>query len=97
MPKSQTTSGSDLVLDLDAVGPGALHERLKRALRAAIRSGRLATGATLPASRALALDLGCSRWAVTEAYAQLTAEAAWHTTPLDGGRLATLHRPRRRG
>jgi CubicO group peptidase (beta-lactamase class C family) len=24
-----------------------------------------------------------------------TAEAAWHTTPLDGGRLATLHCPRR--
>ena len=23
-----------------------------------------------------------------------TAEAAWHTTPLDGGWLATLHRPR---
>ena len=74
MPKSQTTSGSDLVLDLVAVGPGALLARLRRALRAAIRSGRLATGATLPASRALALDLGCSRWAVTEAYAQLTAE-----------------------
>ena len=57
-----------------AVGTGTLHERLKRALRAAIRSGRLATGATLPPSRALAADLGCSRWAVTEAYAQLTAE-----------------------
>jgi CubicO group peptidase (beta-lactamase class C family) len=25
------------------------------------------------------------------------AEAAWHTTPLDGGRLATLHCPRRHG
>jgi GntR family transcriptional regulator/MocR family aminotransferase len=74
VPKSQTNSAWDVVLDLHAVGTGTLHERLKRALRAAIRSGRLATGATLPPSRALAQDLGCSRWAVTEAYAQLTAE-----------------------
>ena len=74
VPKSQTNPAWDVVLDLDAVGAGTLHERLKRALRAAIRSGRLATGATLPPSRALAADLGCSRWAVTEAYAQLTAE-----------------------
>jgi GntR family transcriptional regulator / MocR family aminotransferase len=72
--KSQTNPAWEVLLDLRAVGTGALHERLKRALRAAIRSGRLATGATLPSSRALALDLGCSRWAVTEAYAQLTAE-----------------------
>jgi GntR family transcriptional regulator/MocR family aminotransferase len=74
VPKSQTNPAWDVLLDLRAVGGGTLHERLKRALRAAIRSGRLATGATLPSSRALALDLGCSRWAVTEAYAQLTAE-----------------------
>jgi len=74
VPKSQTNPAWDVVLDLQTVGTGALHERLKRALRAAIRSGRIATGATLPSSRALALDLGCSRWAVTEAYAQLTAE-----------------------
>jgi GntR family transcriptional regulator/MocR family aminotransferase len=74
VPKSQTNQAWDVVLDLPGVGTGALHERLKRALRAAIRSGRLRTGARLPSSRALALDLGCSRWAVTEAYAQLTAE-----------------------
>jgi GntR family transcriptional regulator / MocR family aminotransferase len=74
VPKSQTNPAWDVVLDLRAVGAGALHERLKRALRAAIRSGRLASGVTLPPSRALAQDLGCSRWAVTEAYAQLTAE-----------------------
>jgi GntR family transcriptional regulator/MocR family aminotransferase len=74
MVKSQTNPAWDVLLELDAVGTGTLNERLKRALRAAIRSGRLATGATLPPSRALAADLGCSRWAVTEAYAQLTAE-----------------------
>jgi GntR family transcriptional regulator / MocR family aminotransferase len=74
VPEYQTNPAWDVVLDLDAVGAGPLHQRLTRALRAAIRSGRLATGATLPPSRALAVDLRCSRWVVTEAYAQLTAE-----------------------
>jgi GntR family transcriptional regulator/MocR family aminotransferase len=85
--KSQTTPAWDVVLDLGAAGGGTLHERLKRALRAVIRSGRLATGATLPSSRALALDLGCSRWAVTEAYAQLTAEGYLEARPGSGTRV----------
>jgi GntR family transcriptional regulator/MocR family aminotransferase len=87
VPKSQTNPAWDIVLDLRAVGTGALHERLKKALRAAIRSGRLPIGATLPPSRALALDLGCSRWAVTEAYAQLTAEGYLETRPGSGTRV----------
>ena len=74
VPKSQTNPAWDLLVDLDAVAAGPLHERLKRALRTAIRSGRIPVGATLPPSRVLAGELGCSRWAVTEAYAQLTAE-----------------------
>ena len=92
MAKSQTNRsaarpGWEVLLDLDAVGTGTLHERLKRALRGAIRSGRLATGATLPPSRALAVDLGCSRWAVTEAYAQLTAEGYLEARPGSGTRV----------
>jgi len=87
VPKSQTNSGWELLLDLRAVGTGPLHERLKRALRAAIRSGRLAAGATLPPSRALAVDLGCSRWAVTEAYAQLAAEGYLEARPGSGTRV----------
>ena len=74
MARSQTNSSWDVVLDVGPPGTGTLHQRVTRALRAAIRSGRLATGATLPPSRALAEDLGCSRWVVTEAYAQLAAE-----------------------
>src|SRR5689334_2611211 len=50
------------------------HDRLAHALRAAIRGGRLAEGAAVPPSRALAEELGCSRWVVTEAYGQLIAE-----------------------
>src|SRR5579875_2189762 len=62
----------DTLLRLDGAGP--LHQRLESALRQAIRSGRLATGSALPPSRVLAGELGCSRWAVTEAYGQLVAE-----------------------
>jgi GntR family transcriptional regulator / MocR family aminotransferase len=87
VPKSQTTSAWDVSLDLSRVGAGALHERLKKALRAAIRSGRLGTGATLPSSRVLASDLGCSRWAVTEAYAQLAAEGYLETRTGSGTRV----------
>src|SRR5689334_19475631 len=62
-----------------AVGPPdggrrRLHDRLAHALRTAIRDGRLAEGAAVPPSRALAEELGCSRWVVTEAYGQLIAE-----------------------
>ncbi|REF99844.1 GntR family transcriptional regulator/MocR family aminotransferase [Asanoa ferruginea] len=59
---------------LDPTGAGPAHQRLARALRAAIRSGRLPTGSAVPPSRALAEDLGCSRWVVTEAYGQLVTE-----------------------
>ncbi|MEO3822230.1 PLP-dependent aminotransferase family protein [Actinomadura sp. B10D3] len=55
-------------------GRRRLHDRLAHALRAAIREGRLVEGAAVPPSRTLAEELGCSRWVVTEAYAQLKAE-----------------------
>lgn len=72
MSDSQTNLAWDALLDLS--GTGAKHERLTRALRAAIRSGRLPTDSALPPSRTLSADLGCSRWVVTQAYAQLVAE-----------------------
>ncbi|WP_309115217.1 PLP-dependent aminotransferase family protein [Saccharothrix sp.] len=59
---------------IDLGGRGRLHDRLARALRTAIRDGKLAEGDAVPPSRALAEELGCSRWVVTEAYAQLVAE-----------------------
>ena len=55
--------------------PGmGLRERLCAALRDAMRSGTLAAGARLPASRVLAQDLALSRVTVEAAYAQLEAE-----------------------
>ncbi|MEU6228305.1 PLP-dependent aminotransferase family protein [Streptomyces sp. NPDC047042] len=71
---SRTNPAGDLLLHLGGADDGPLHERVKRALRAAIREGRIEVGTALPPSRQLAADLGCSRWAVTEAYGQLVAE-----------------------
>ena len=51
-----------------------LPAQLASAIRAAIRDGRLPHGAALPPSRALAADLGVSRWTVTEAYGRLITE-----------------------
>jgi GntR family transcriptional regulator / MocR family aminotransferase len=74
MSKSQTNLAWDTLLELGEEGAGPLHARLTGALREAIRGGRLPLGSVLPPSRQLAGDLGCSRWVVTEAYAQLAAE-----------------------
>jgi GntR family transcriptional regulator / MocR family aminotransferase len=74
VPGSQTNLAWDTLLELSDDARGPLHERLSEALRTAIRSGRLPAGSALPPSRTLAADLACSRWAVTEAYAQLIAE-----------------------
>ncbi|WP_204082961.1 PLP-dependent aminotransferase family protein [Asanoa ishikariensis] len=72
MADSQTNLAWATLLDLTGTGP--VHQRLARALRAAIRTGRLPSGSAVPPSRALAEELGCSRWVVTEAYGQLVTE-----------------------
>ena len=66
MPNQWAISGVDLHLDL--AGP-RLREGLERALRDAVRSGRLRPGTRLPSSRSLAQDLGVARNTVAEAYA----------------------------
>jgi GntR family transcriptional regulator/MocR family aminotransferase len=68
---------ADLVTGLlvdGLAGPGPAHQRLTEALRRAVVEGRIGPGERLPPSRALATDLGLSRWVVTEAYDQLKAE-----------------------
>ncbi len=55
-------------------GHGSLHQKLYRAMRDQIRSGKWEHGRRLPASRALALELGISRNVVLTAYEELTAE-----------------------
>ncbi|MFJ2027324.1 PLP-dependent aminotransferase family protein [Streptomyces sp. NPDC087897] len=64
----------ELLLPAAAAPARGRGRALRAALRDAVRSGRLAAGTRLPASRELAADLGVSRGLVTEAYEQLTAE-----------------------
>ena len=60
--------------DLDAGGDRPLHRQLYEGLRQAILAGRLAAGARLPSSRALAAELGLSRNTVLAALDQLMSE-----------------------
>jgi GntR family transcriptional regulator/MocR family aminotransferase len=72
--QTRTNLAWGTLFDVSAQPPGPLHSRLSRAIRSAIRDGRLPRGAALPPSRTLAADLGISRWAVTQAYGQLVTE-----------------------
>jgi GntR family transcriptional regulator / MocR family aminotransferase len=66
-----TSIGLDLHVELSGT---RVRVGLESALRAAVRSGRLAAGTALPSSRVLARDLGIGRNTVVEAYGQLVAE-----------------------
>lgn len=74
--------GADLHLEL--AGPGGRRAALGRALREAVRSGRLAPGTRLPPYRSLAADLGIARNTVADAYAELVAEG-WLTARQGSG------------
>ena len=71
-PLSTVSTGPLFALHLEPGAPLGL--QVERALRDLIRSGSLPVGASLPATRALAADLGVSRGVVVGAYAQLAAE-----------------------
>ncbi|MGW3008480.1 MocR-like pyridoxine biosynthesis transcription factor PdxR [Streptomyces sp. NPDC001219] len=86
MENSWATFGRDLHLDL--TGPGGLRAALLRALRDAVRSGRLAPGTRLPSSRSLAADLGIARNTVADAYAELVAEGWLSARQGSGTRVA---------
>ncbi|MBH5336510.1 PLP-dependent aminotransferase family protein [Streptomyces pactum] len=78
-------AGSDLHLDLGPIGrAGGLRAGLIRALRDAVRGGRLAPGTRLPSSRSLAADLGIARNTVADAYGELVAEG-WLTARQGSG------------
>ncbi|MEU6545653.1 PLP-dependent aminotransferase family protein [Streptomyces sp. NPDC046859] len=63
---------------------------LERALRGAVRDGRLAPGERLPATRQLAWELGVSRNTVKAAYDQLVAEGYLTARQGSGTRVAAL-------
>jgi len=75
MARSNGPVGSPgLLIELERDAEAPLHEQVERSIRENIQAGRLAAGARLPSSRALASELGISRGVVTEAYSQLVAE-----------------------
>ncbi|MFI5870970.1 PLP-dependent aminotransferase family protein [Streptomyces sp. NPDC051445] len=74
--------GADLHLEL--TGPGGRRAALIRALREAVRGGRLPPGTRLPPYRSLAADLGVARNTVADAYAELVAEG-WLTARQGSG------------
>ncbi|MEU8782928.1 PLP-dependent aminotransferase family protein [Streptomyces sp. NPDC048637] len=92
MENSWATFGRDLHLDL--TGPGGLRAALLRALRDAVRSGRLVPGTRLPSSRSLAADLGIARNTVADAYAELVAEGWLSARQGSGTRVAERALPR---
>jgi GntR family transcriptional regulator / MocR family aminotransferase len=79
----------DLQLRIDRT-TGGLAAQVAAELRTAVRSGRLAGGVRLPASRELARDLGTSRGVVVEAYEQLVAEGFLVSRQGSGTRVADL-------
>ncbi|MFI1562910.1 PLP-dependent aminotransferase family protein [Streptomyces sp. NPDC020490] len=85
--------GSDLHLDLEAGGRGSRRAVLGRALREAIRDGRLAPGTLLPPYRSLAADLGLARNTVAETYAELVAEGWLVARQGSGTRVAPRAKP----
>jgi GntR family transcriptional regulator/MocR family aminotransferase len=89
MPNRRTSSSIELHLQIDPASGAALHRQLERAIREAVRDGRLGTATTLPSSRALAGQLGVSRGVVVEAYEQLIAEGYLVSRP--GGATRVGH------
>ncbi|MFK0290159.1 PLP-dependent aminotransferase family protein [Streptomyces sp. NPDC090442] len=83
-PPAETVTplGADLYLELS--GPGSKRDRLMRALREAIGSGRLAPGTRLPPYRSLAKDLAVAPNTVGAAYGELVAEG-WLTARQGSG------------
>ncbi|WP_329023081.1 MocR-like pyridoxine biosynthesis transcription factor PdxR [Streptomyces sp. NBC_01423] len=73
--RASVSAAWELLLPVASAPARGRGRALQSALREAVRSGRLAPGTRLPASRELAADLGVSRGLVTEAYEQLTAES----------------------
>ena len=81
MPRTRTSSASELLVELRRDDALPLHCQLEREIRDAIRSGRLQSETALPSTRALADQLGLSRGVVVEAYEQLVAEGYLSSRP----------------
>ena len=103
-PKKRRGPVSPVVhLAVDSESDVPMYRQVYEGLREAILSGRLARGARLPSSRALAADLGVARNTVLQAFDQLRSEGYLHGRRGGGTRArevipdALLTVPRARG
>ncbi|WP_439674218.1 PLP-dependent aminotransferase family protein [Embleya sp. MST-111070] len=80
-------------LHLEVSGAGGRRAGLIRAIREAIRSGRLGPDTPLPPYRSLAADLGIARNTVADAYAELVAEGWLTARQGSGTRVARRAEP----
>ncbi|MFE7230217.1 MocR-like pyridoxine biosynthesis transcription factor PdxR [Streptomyces sp. NPDC002405] len=83
-------SGAGLDLHLEPDAAAGRRAGLEKALRDAVRDGRLAPGTRLPATRRLAAELGISRGTAKAAYDQLVAEGYLTARQGSGTRVAAL-------
>jgi GntR family transcriptional regulator/MocR family aminotransferase len=97
-PFRRSESPTELEVALNLPDPGARRTRrdLYEQLRTAIRTGRLAPGLRMPASRHLAQRLGVSRNTVTTVYDLLISEGCLASRPGSGTFVADDH-PRQPG
>jgi GntR family transcriptional regulator / MocR family aminotransferase len=75
----KTPSGILPIIAIDRRAAKALYRQIYDAYRAAIVDRRLRSGQRIPSTRALASELGVSRFPVLNAYAQLLAEGYFET------------------
>ena len=83
----------EIALQLPAAGSRRTRRELYEQLKTAIRSGRLAPGLRMPASRALAGQLGVSRNTVIAVYDLLLSEGDIVTRPGSGAYVAEREAP----
>src|SRR6516162_8526301 len=89
-----TDGGADFLQLSPAAAPvRGLTSWLAGAIRAAIMDGRLRAGASLPATRLLADDLGVSRGVIVEAYQRLADEGLVSARSGAGTRVLGVPRP----
>src|SRR5580658_6548193 len=71
---TRAASGIIPVFSIDRLVPTALHRQIYNWYRKAIMEGMLRPGEQVPSTRALAKELGVSRFPVLDAHSQLLAE-----------------------
>jgi GntR family transcriptional regulator/MocR family aminotransferase len=93
MPSTGKQGADFLQLSREDAPSRGLTGWLADAIRTAIMDGRLRAGASLPATRILAGDLGVSRGLVVEAYQRLADEGLVSARPGTGTRVLGVSRP----